>query len=198
MAAHPEKKSSKRDVILPSEWASLEDIFSWVTERGLRKPSKYKICRLWICTYPVEEFDRQRFVQISRNVSGLESLTYAIREEEIIVLYSFKSPRPVSYLSDNKLIGGYEHIGAISAGRKKDFICHLMRGGCVVSGEGVKARLPPVGRSAEGKKVALCSDIQTINPLDRYFAPGFVDEKPDIVVEVSTEEDLESESESDE
>lgn len=198
MAAHPEKKASKREVKLPSEWASLEDIFGWITERGLKKPSKYEMRRLWICTYSPEEFDRQRFVQISRNVPGLESLTYAIREEEILVLVSFKSPRQVSYLNDNELLSGFKHVGAISAGRKKDFICHLMRGGCVVSGNGTKARLPPVGRSSEGKKVALCSDIQTINPLDHFFVPGYDGEKPEIIVEASTEEDEEVGSESDE
>lgn len=198
MAAHPEKKTSKREIKFPSEWASLEDIFGWITERGFKKPTKYETRRLWLCSYPAEDIDRERLVKISREVAGVESVSYAVRGDETLVLYSFKSPRGIKYLSENELIDGYTHANFVSAGRKKDFICAVLRGGIVVVGEREKARIARTGATDKGKKIAICSDIQTINPLDHFFVPGEEADDVEIQAEVSTEEEEAGESESDE
>lgn len=198
MAAHSEPKVSKRELKFPKEWATLEDIFLWITERGFKKPTKYETRRLWLCAYPSDDIDRSRLVDASKSSLGLDSIVYAIRGEETLVLYSFKSPRGIKHLSENEIFAGYTHANFVSAGRKKDFISVVLRGGCVIVGEREKARIARTGGADKGKRVSLCTDIQTINPLDHYFVPGEEVEEAEVIVASSTEEDEASGSESEE
>lgn len=175
MAASP-KKSAKRDLKFPKKWATLEDIFEWVTVKGFEDPTDDESRKLWLVSYdtPLPYKDLRN---VARDLSGIESIVYVTMSDGIqLVLFTFKSQRTIKYIRDNDVLSSYSHANFVKNGKKKEFILHLLRGGCVVVPDDKDVVIKKPGTTSSGWKVELCEEVTTILSTDHLFVRENEDE----------------------
>jgi len=177
MAASP-KKSSKKVFKLPSEWANLEDIFNWVTVKGFEKPTDDESRKLWLVAYEPGENRHEKLKKAAKELSGIESIVFSTMNDGVcLALFTFKSQRTIKYIRENKLVSGYLHANFVRTGKKREFILHLIRGGCVVIPEDDDVVLAKPGSTKKGWKVELCENVQNVVCTDHHFVRGEVAEE---------------------
>lgn len=191
MAASP-KKSAKSDPKFPKKWATLENIFNWVTVKGFKDPTDDESRKLWLVSYETP-LSYQELRSVAKSLSGIESIVYVTMSDGVqLVLFSFKSQRTIKYIRDNKILKGYSHANFVKTGKKREFILHLLRGGCVVIPDDDDVVLARPGSTSSGWKVELCEEVTTILSTDHYFVR--VDEAEEEKKEESEEEVAKSSS----
>lgn len=170
---------------LPKRWGNVKDLFDIATVHGyLGKPTELEPNKMWLVRYAYDDMTAEKFEEIVKDKKyAIENATIALWDDIWVAFYCFRSAKTVKVFEGD--IQGH-HASIVEPKKKKEFLHHFLRGGCIVVGRRELAKFVKLGSKkipGNALKFYLAESYNFVTPFDDDFR------RPEREEESETEEE---------